>query len=148
MAAGLAGSAGWRLGRAAPAKEVCIAIWPPASSVLGVVGPLLQPASTARASRAGKQARPGCAKESGFKNMGKLNSEVGAGLIGQQYDASAVRGEVLMHDGQTNAAAARQLGRLALATVKRLENPLTVGRRHAHALVVNLNARQAGRRAQ
>lgn len=78
--------------------------------------------------------------------MGKLNSEVGARLVWQQCDASAVRGNVLVHDRQTNAAAANAIGGLAFATVKRFENPLAVGRRHANTLVVDFKAYQAGER--
>src|SRR2546428_7055980 len=110
------GASGLALGRAVLAEAGCVAFRPAASSALEVVGLLLQLASTvttSEASRAGKQARLVRAKKSGFKNMGKLNSEMGTRLVGQQCDASAVGGDVLVHDRQTNAAAADSIGGLA-----------------------------------
>ena len=76
--------------------------------------------------------------------MGKLYSEVCTRLILQQFDTSAVRSNVLVHDRQADAAAAHHILRLALAPVKRLKDTLTVSLRHANALVMKINAHQAG----
>ncbi len=68
--------------------------------------------------------------------------EVCTRLLGQQLDPAAVCGNVFMHDGQANAAAAHSACRLTFATVKGLKNSLAVGFSNTAAFVVDLNQSQ------
>src|SRR5438445_7989436 len=121
------------------------------SSVLLLAAVLPQAASAAAASAAidaRRPMRPQRAQKSGFENMGKLDSEMCARLVRQQCYAPAMCGDVLMHDGQANAAAADHIGRLAFAPEKRLKNSLAIGWRYANALVLNVYAHQTRLLAQ
>src|SRR5450830_1267262 len=142
-AAGLTGATGWQRWGLAATDGVAIA--PAASSPRWPKRPAQPAASTDTATDASRprRARRRECRKSGLENMGKLDSEVGTDWIRQQLDASAVRGNVFVHDGQTNAAAPHHVAGLALATVKRLKNPLAISQGHTYTLVVNVDADQA-----
>ncbi len=81
-----------------------------AASLAGGPNRLAQPvASSASAMDASRPTRTrreeGLARQSGLENMGELDSEVGTDGVWQQLDVSTVRGNVFVHDGQTNSAA-------------------------------------------
>jgi hypothetical protein len=144
----VAARAGWRCS-AARRRPLRPGLGGPLPPDAGWTGPrrrrrrcCMRPAVAKRQGHAGRQFGRGY-ENSVLGNMGKLYPEVCTRLVRHQGDASAVRGNVFMHDGQADAAAAHHVGGLAFTAVEGLENPLAVAFRDPHALVVDVDAGKA-----
>src|SRR6201999_3623416 len=70
----------------------------------------------------------------------QADPEMGAAFARQQFDLPAVRGDVLLHDGQADARAAQPVLGLAFTAVEGFEDVPAVGRRDARAVVLQVDA--------